>query len=147
MTHNFNRDIEALSKHYGELVQRHGDAPEGAQYADRDTQERRMAVLAEIGVGKDSKVLDFGCGTGQMLTLLQRTMGFEGEYVGYDISPDAIEVARASHRHGRFEVLTILDEPAEEMFDDVLVSGVFNNPISDNRGFFQAISRRLMAQA
>ena len=29
----------------------------------------------------------------------------------------------------------------------MLVSGVFNNLISDNRGFFEAISRRLMAQA
>ena len=33
------------------------------------------------------------------------------------------------------------------MFDFVLVSGVFNNRVSDNRAFFQAISRRLMTQA
>jgi cyclopropane fatty-acyl-phospholipid synthase-like methyltransferase len=73
MDRNFKHDIEALSKHYGGLVRRHGDAPESAQYADRETQERRMAVLCEIGVAKDSKVLDFGCGTGQLLSFLKRS--------------------------------------------------------------------------
>jgi SAM-dependent methyltransferase len=147
MTGNFQSDIEALSKHYGGLVRRHGDAPESAQYADRETQERRMAVLCEIGVGKESKVLDFGCGTGQLLSFLQRSIGFEGEYVGYDISPEAIDLARSTHSAGRFEVRNILEQPAEETFDYVLVSGVFNNLISDNRAFFEAVSRRLMAQA
>lgn len=146
MDPNFKQDIENLSKHYGGLVRRHGDAPESAQYADRETQERRMAVLCEIGVARDSKLLDFGCGTGQLLAFLQRSMGYEGEYVGYDISPEAIELARSAHPAGRFEVRNILEQPAEERFDFVLVSGVFNNLISDNRAFFEAVSRRLMAQ-
>ena len=146
MDRDFKNDIEKLSRHYGGLVRRHGDAPESAQYADRETQERRMAVLCEIGVARDSKVLDFGCGTGQLLSFLKRSIGYEGEYVGYDISPEAIELARSTHPGGRFEARNILDEPAEERFDYVLVSGVFNNLISDNRAFFEAISRRLMAQ-
>ena len=146
MSMDFNRDMEALSKHYGDLVRRHGTAPESAQYADRETQERRMAVLCEIGVAKDSKVLDFGCGTGQLLSYLQRSIGYEGEYVGYDISPEAIELARSVHPAGRFEVRNVLEQPIEERFDYVLVSGVFNPRSSDNRGFVEAISRRLMAQ-
>lgn len=146
MSRTFNRDIEALSKHYGGLVKRHGDAPEGAQYADRETQERRMAILCEIGVSRDSKVLDFGCGTGQLLAFLQRSLGYQGEYVGYDISPEAIELAQRIHPGGRFEVRNILEEPIGERFDYVLVSGVFNNLISDNRAFFEAVSLRLMAQ-
>ena len=147
MSQDFNRDIEALSNHYSDLVKRHGDAAESAQYADRETQERRMAVLCEIGVTKHSKVLDFGCGTGQMLSFLQRSLGFEGDYVGYDISPEAIALARSLHPAGRFETRNILDRPGEEMFDYVLVSGVFNNLVSDNRTFFETLSGRLMQQA
>ncbi|MEL6486524.1 MAG: class I SAM-dependent methyltransferase [Pseudomonadota bacterium] len=147
MASDFQNDIDALAKHYSELVKRHGDAAEGAQYADRDTQEARMKVLCEIGVTKDSKVLDFGCGTGQMLSLLQRTIGFEGEYVGYDIAPEAIHLARKTHSAGRFEVRDILSKPPEETFDFVLVSGVFNNLMNDNRAFFEAVSKQLMAVA
>ena len=147
MASDFQKDIDALSKHYSELVKRHGDAAEGAQYADRDTQEARMKVLCEIGVTKDSKVLDFGCGTGQMLSLLQRTIGFEGEYVGYDIAPEAIDFARKAHPAGRFEVRDILSQPPEETFDFVLVSGVFNNRMSNNRAFFEAVSKQLMPLA
>ena len=77
MTSDFQSDIDALAKHYGDLVTRHGDAAEGAQYADRDSQEKRMEVLCEIGVTKHSKVLDFGCGTGQMLSVLKRLNGFD----------------------------------------------------------------------
>lgn len=147
MDRSFKNDMDALARHYGDLVKRHGDAPESAQYADRETQERRMAVLSEIGVTKRSKVLDFGCGTGQMLSFLQRAIGFEGEYVGYDISSEAINLARSAHPEGRFEVRDIFEQPCEEMFDYVLVSGVFNNLITDNCAFFEAASRRLMAQA
>lgn len=147
MKSRFKQDIEALAKHYGDLVNRHGDAAESAQYADRATQERRMEILAEIGVERNSKVLDFGCGTGQMLAYLKRTIDFDGEYVGYDISTEAIAVARQKHPEGRFEVRDVLEQPSEEDFDYVLVSGVFNNAMSDNRGFFEAVSRRLTARA
>lgn len=147
MENTFKNDFDALAKHYSELVKRHGDAAESAQYADRETQERRIEVLCEIGVTKDSKVLDFGCGTGQMLSFLQRSIGYEGEYVGFDISGEAIEFARSAHPGGRFEVRDILERPLEEEFDFILVSGVFNNLITDNRGFFEAVSRQLMARA
>ena len=147
MKMDFKNDIEVLAKHYGALVKQYGDGAESAQYADRATQERRMEVLCEIGLTPTSKVLDFGCGTGQMLAYLQRTIDFRGEYVGYDVSPEAIAFARSAHPAGRFEVRDVLEDAPQEDFDFILVSGVFNNAMSDNRAFFRAASRCLMARA
>ena len=147
MTDNLKADMQNLADHYSALVREHGADAKSAQYADRATQERRIDILRQIGVEKTSKVLDFGCGTGQMLSFLQRAIGYEGEYVGYDIAPDAIDLARQTHDRGRFELRDILTNPGEERFDFVLVSGVFNNLISDNRAFFKAASKALMAKA
>ena len=112
MDRTFKHDIEALSKHYGGLVRRHGDAPESAQYADRETQERRMAVLCEIGVAKDSKVLDFGCGTGRPIAeyLIARgfaVTGVDGSSGMLGLAEEIIPQARLIH--ARLETVDLLE--------------------------------------
>ncbi len=141
------RDLERLARHYGDLVARHGDGAQSAQWPDRATQEARMAILCDAGVQPGSKVLDFGCGTGQMLDFLRRTISYNGEYVGYDLSPKAIELAGKKFSGARFEVRNILDAGVPEDFDFIFISGVFNNLISDNWGMMTEILQRLFPHA
>lgn len=44
-------------------------------------------------IERDHSVIDAGCGYGRLPELLRR-QGWVGRYVGYDLSPDLIEVAR-----------------------------------------------------
>jgi SAM-dependent methyltransferase len=123
-------DIRALEEHYSRLAREHGDSPRAAQWSSVETQEARMAVLAEIGDLRTAKVLDFGCGTGHLLSVL-RGRGFAGEYVGYDLSAEMIAIARKKYPDARFEARDVLAAGMPERFDYVLASGVFNNGFAD----------------
>jgi len=135
--------LATLAAHYGALVRRHGDAPAAAQWSSVETQERRMAVLAEIGDLTRAKVLDFGCGTGHLLALLRERLGFCGEYVGWDLCEEALAVARAKFPGVRFERHDVLAEGIAERFDFALLSGVFNNRLPDGWGVLTGILRAL----
>lgn len=112
-----------------------------------------MEVLAEI-VGPDelrtASILDFGCGTGHLLTWLRRTHRYEGSYTGYDIAGAMIQAARALHASdpgASFERRDIGTEGVGGDFDLVLVSGTFNNVVSDNWRFLTDHLRILFPHA
>ena len=134
-------DLRTIERHYAELVERHGAAPESAQWSDARTQRRRLEVLSEVGDLRSAKVLDFGCGTGTMLAYLQDALDYDGEYVGYDLAAPAVELAARLHPAGRFERRDVLTEAVPEGFDYILISGVFNNRTTDGWGS----STRLLA--
>jgi cyclopropane fatty-acyl-phospholipid synthase-like methyltransferase len=132
-------ELERLEAHYSQLVRAHGDAPASAQWSDRPSQEARMRVLCEVGDLRHAKVLDFGCGTGHLLTFLRASCGFDGEYVGYDLSEEALAVARGKFPGVRFERKDVLTSEGDEEFDYVIASGVFNNLVKDNWGFMTTV--------
>lgn len=139
------KKLNDLSKHYDKLGIVHGYSPDATQQSSIETQEKRLNVLVDMAdelVGK--KILDFGCGTGHLLSVLEKR-GFEGEYIGYDISKELLSLASQRYPQGRFELKNILDEPIEEKFDWVFISGVFNNDIGCNKQFMQQVITKLFA--
>ena len=130
----FRKEIDFLRNHYSNLLQRYGDSPEGVQWSDRQTQERRMEILAQIGNLSSAKILDFGCGTGELLAFLKKTREFKGEYVGYDISNSMISRAKHKFPRHRFECRDVFTDGVTGFFDYILISGVFNNLVDNNWG-------------
>jgi demethylmenaquinone methyltransferase/2-methoxy-6-polyprenyl-1,4-benzoquinol methylase len=64
-------------------------------WEDLPALERKLAAgLAELGVRPDEKVLDVGCGTGNLTRALLAKLSPAGCVVAVDISPRMIEVAR-----------------------------------------------------
>jgi cyclopropane fatty-acyl-phospholipid synthase-like methyltransferase len=139
-------DMVALEAHYARLVASNARSPASAQWSDRETQEQRMVVLAEVGDLRGTKVLDFGCGTGQMLSVLRSRFAFDGTYVGYDLVEPALALGRAAYPDARFERRNILTDGVPEEFDYVFVSGVFNNAVTDNWAFLTQAVERLFAR-
>jgi SAM-dependent methyltransferase len=129
------KDLADLERHYSALVRQYGDDPRSAQQSDRSTQERRMAVLAEIGDIQDAEIFDFGCGTGHFLTYLTSACGFRGRYIGCDLSPEALKLARRNHPEATFVATDVLSDGVGQTIDYAFASGTFNNRIGDNWGF------------
>lgn len=132
----------ALIEHYRGLLLAHGDSFEAAQYSSQASQEARYEVLTAVGDLQGCRILDFGCGTGHLATYLQQR-GIDCRYTGIDIVDEFFPIARAKHpqhRFGRWE------DFEGERFDHVFVSGVFNNCMADNWGFFSSMVDKLFAR-
>lgn len=138
-------DIERLRAHYEALVVAHGDAPAGAQWRDRATQDARLQQLLRIADLGSASVLDVGCGTGRLFELL-RAQGYRGDYLGIDLAPSAIKLARQRFPDARFEVRDVLAESLPQRFDYAMLSGIFNNRLTDNWAFLTAVLGRVYAQ-
>lgn len=131
-----------IQKHYRDLVQQHGDTVEAAQYSSRESQEKRFEVLCEIADLNNSKILDFGCGTGHLASYL-KVLGVSVDYTGVDIVEEFFDYGRQKHPEHRFGKMEDFDD---EQFDYAFVSGVFNNKMSRNKEFYQQVLKQLYSR-
>jgi ubiquinone/menaquinone biosynthesis C-methylase UbiE len=83
-------------------------------------------VLVRAGIGRGMRVLDLGCGVGDVSLLAGRLVGSAGSVVGVDRSPEAIAMAAARVRHVglegrvRFAAAELEDYAPEGRFDAVI---------------------------
>ncbi len=148
----FIRSLTRIERHYARLLRHFGDTPEAAEWTNREARDLRFSILAEVGLTPEAKILDFGCGTGELLGFLQRRLGYRGEYVGWDLADCLVAAARAKFPDARFERREIVSDGVSEDFDFVLASGTFNNDFGQAETFlFEALrllfrhTRRAMA--
>jgi SAM-dependent methyltransferase len=121
-------------------VQLYGDDWRALGWQSHYTQQRRFAVLADIGPLAHKRVLDVGCGLGHLYEYLQ-TQGIPVTYTGYDLLPDMIKRARQRFPEVHFEVRDVLQGLGEERFDYILSSGAFNVNFGDNIRAVQQVLR------
>lgn len=91
--------------------------------------------IIRFHVPKGKSVLELGCGTGDLLASLSPSRG-----VGIDISPKALEIARAKHPGLTFLVGDAEDPPLSEPFDYILLSDVIGY-INDVQRAFEQLNR------
>ena len=82
-------------------------------------------LIRECGVGRGMRVLDIGCGVGDMSMLLAEAVGDTGSVVAFDREATAIEVARtralaAGHRQIEFVIASDEGFPDRPAFDAVI---------------------------
>jgi len=83
---------------------------------------RHLAKVFGFHVPKGQRVIEFGCGTGDLLASLKPSMG-----VGIDISDKMIGLAREGHPELRFEVADALTYASKDKFDVVILSDIVNS--------------------
>jgi SAM-dependent methyltransferase len=106
-------------------------------------------LIRECGIGPGMRVLDIGCGVGDMSMLLAEAVGNSGSVVAFDREPVAIEVARAravAAGHRQIEFVIASDEafPDRRAFDAALGRYVLHhqsNPVAMIRRAAEAVRR------
>src|SRR5476651_1624005 len=92
--------INSIVKHYESCLDKYGDNHLGVDWPNlADMQKRYRVMLDIIRVANDNEqlntVLDFGCGTAQLLSYIQDTGYKNIDYHGLDISDKFIQVCRS----------------------------------------------------
>jgi SAM-dependent methyltransferase len=110
---------DAVGPEYGELAAFFDRfAPEEARWRRRNrTYHRLIEQIFRFQVPPGQRVLEIGCGGGELLAALRPSSG-----VGVDVSPGMVELARSRHPELRFE--TAAGERLElgETFDYIVLS-------------------------
>lgn len=108
----------------------------------------KLSQLQQLGLTPDSRILDVGCGTGQLAIPLEGYLSDRGAYVGTDIGSEAITFCRERFKRPNFRFLqnemTTLPL-ANETFDFITYFSVFTHTFPDETALLLAESNRLLA--
>jgi SAM-dependent methyltransferase len=110
----------------------------------------KCASLVQLGLHPDSRVLDIGCGTGQLTEALALTLSSGGLYYGTDVSDVPIEFCRAKFQETHFRFLrnehTALPIHGLE-FDVIYLGSVFTHMFPADISVMLGEIRRLLANS
>ena len=105
-------------------------------WESREAQFQRFQILTDNVPLDGKKILDIGCGLGNLLEHLKE-IHKNPDYTGVDILEEMIEKARRSHPEAEFHQGDIFAEKHFEnnQFHTVYSSGIFNINMGNNRDF------------
>jgi ubiquinone/menaquinone biosynthesis C-methylase UbiE len=72
-------------------------------------------LLVDAGIKKGMRILDIGCGRGDVSFLLADMVGVEGSVLGLDLDNNALEVARERASENRFENVDFIKSDLNEL--------------------------------
>lgn len=137
-----------LHRFYTEIP-RHYDLINKIMTWGLDQRWRRLAAKECLASGS-GRILDIGCGTGEMTIELARQAGRNTEIIGLDFNRNMLEVAeRKARESGSSERLSFISGDATELpfsngyFDGVAISFAFRNLSYNNPMMGQYVSQVL----
>lgn len=116
-----------ISRYYSAKVAAHGATPAGADWVCAPTQELRFVQLLRVCEFEAPLSLnDLGCGYGALLGFLRkRHRGRKIDYLGIDLSPTMVDLARQKWRRHVRATFTVGSQSAR-VADYSVASGLFN---------------------
>jgi ubiquinone/menaquinone biosynthesis C-methylase UbiE len=81
--------------------------------------EFTQRLLADSGIKKGMRVLDVGCGSGDLSVMVSELVGNTGEVVGFDISENALAAARNSIEEKRISRVKFIHADIAKLPDDI----------------------------
>jgi len=134
-------DTERVSNFYTDLLHKNGvNDAQTLNWTNKRNQLVRFDTLTKIGDLQNKKILDFGCGLGDLYDFLQSNKIIT-DYHGIDITPEFIEEAKKKYPNGKFLLGDIFD--VKEKYDYVFASGSLSFKVKDNDNFYKSIVKKL----
>ncbi|GBE40590.1 MAG TPA: class I SAM-dependent methyltransferase [Nitrospirae bacterium] len=133
---------EYVISFFDKEFQMHGDRPEGVRWTPKG-QSLRYECLLDIDESiEGSKVLDYGCGKGDLYQVL-KDRNISVNYTGFDINANLISLAKQKHPETVFRVFDIEIDNMDEEFDYIFLCGVFNLKLKDLDKTVKNVLKRL----
>lgn len=126
---------QIIIENYRDLFLKHGSGPEVGQWSP-EGQQFRFEKLIQIANLRGCRVLDLGCGLGDLYPFLLKRFD-DIDYTGIDIVPDIVENAAKKYLNAKFLCQDVLKIGIDGMFEYAFISGMFNNAIVDCSEFFK----------
>ena len=130
---NHKEMIEKFVSKYEEFYNEHGDSSAGVGWFKAEMTDPRFEALTSHIPKESFTIMDFGCGLGAMCDWMYSKSFKDFQYVGIDITPNHIEIAKQKFPNSEFylgDILsdnTILDEIGS--VDYSVLCGVFTMKI------------------
>jgi len=134
---------QRIRDRHRDALLRHGWHPNALYWSTTTVQETCFAVLAEAGLQAGDRLLDVGCGFGDLAAYLRR-QGHDIDYTGIDLSPDLIAAG-----HERYPGLDLREgdvfdiDPPPQGYDVVMLSGSLNEALNDDGDYARRCIRRM----
>jgi len=126
-------DVADMVSRYSALYSKHGYSPQSLDWG-KGRQDIRFEVLLDYFDCSSQRILDMGCGFGDLNRVLTRSYGTSYDYMGIDLVDDFLIEAR--QRYGRERVDFVkgdfLEMGTDGHFDIVVGSGIFNYKFSES---------------
>lgn len=125
-----------LIRLYQDTLFKNGPSSQAVQYADEASHHARFDILSQIDTNMTS-ILDVGCGLAEYCHYL-RAKGNPAVYKGIDIVPEFVDLANLALTNDPNAEVCLTDAETGDLpqgYDYAILSGVFNNKMSDNWSF------------
>jgi SAM-dependent methyltransferase len=130
--------IDAAEENYRRDRAEHWDGVASHYHHDgvcRRSYHQRLAEIYRFLVPKGQRILELGCGRGDLLAALEPIHG-----VGVDFAPEMVRQATEKHPHLKFVAADAHEWSSDEEFDVILLSDLVND-LWDVQNVFEQVAR------
>ena len=110
---------------------------------DEEEYSIRFDIVTKVGELGNASILDVGCGFGGLYKYLISSEIGQFSYLGVDIVPKMVEIARDQNPTGTFKVVDILKEEVGK-FDYVFCIGALNITTDNFDKYFREMLRKMI---